>query len=247
MKKGALMTTETVLREKLATCTRILAMQELIGLFGHISTYDPETGRVYMCPGMGSEKTTVRPDDILPLDLDGKLLDGDAHVPIEWPIHTVLHAKRTDALAIAHLHSPYATLFSIADREYRPVTLQGSIFGAGIPLYDQPHLVKTPEQGKDLAKIIGDGRALFMRGHGVVIVARDVEEMLFASLLLEDEARKWVMASALGEVRPFSAEDCAAFGAEADLPRRAHRAWPYLKGMEERWNGQPGTGAIAFC
>jgi ribulose-5-phosphate 4-epimerase/fuculose-1-phosphate aldolase len=84
-------------------------------------------------------------------------------------------------------------------------------------------------------------------GHGIVVVARDVEEMLFASLLLEDEARKWVMASSLGEVQPFSAEDCAAFGADADLSRRSHRAWPYLKGMEERWNGQPGTGCIAFC
>jgi L-fuculose-phosphate aldolase len=248
--KGALMTTETaetVLREKLATCTRILGMQQMIGLFGHISTYDPDAGRVYMCPGMGNDKTLVQPDDILALDLDGEVLDGAAHVPVEWPIHTVLHRKRADALAVAHLHSPYATLFSITDREYRPVTLQGSIFGAGIPLYGEPGLVKTPEQGNDLARIIGDGRAIFMRGHGIVVVARDVEEMLFASLLLEDEARKWVTASALGEVQPFSAEDCAAFGAEADLSRRSHRAWPYLKGMEERWNGQPGTGCIAFC
>ena len=241
------MTTETVLREKLSTCTRILAMQELIGLFGHISTYDPESGRVYICPGMGKDKTLVQPGDILPIDLDGNLLEGDARLPAEWPIHTVLHAKRDDALAIAHLHSPYATLFSITDREYRPVTLQGSIFGAGIPLYSEPRLVTTPEQGRDLAGIIGDGRAIFMRGHGIVVVARDVEEMLFASLLLEDEARKWVMASSLGEVQPFSAEDCAAFGADADLSRRSHRAWPYLKGMEERWNGQPGTGCIAFC
>lgn len=241
------MTTETVLREKLSTCTRILAMQELIGLFGHISTYDPEAGRVYICPGMGSDKTLVRPDDILALNLEGRVMDGEAHVPVEWPIHTVLHGRRADALAVAHLHSPYATLFSITDREYRPVTLQGSIFGGGIPLYDEPNLVKTPEQGMDLAKIMGDGRAIFMRGHGVVVVARDVEEMLFASLLLEDEARKWVSAASLGEVRPFSNDDCAAFGAEADLSRRAHRAWPYLKEMEERWNRQPGTGRIAFC
>ena len=130
------MTTETVLREKLATCTRILAMQQLIGLFGHISTDDGETGRVYMCPGMGNDKTLVQPDDILALDLHGQVLDGEKRLPVEWPIHTVLHAQRADALAVAHLHSPYATLFSIADREYRPVTLQGSIFGAGIPLYD---------------------------------------------------------------------------------------------------------------
>ena len=30
------MTKETELREKLATCTRILGMQQLVGLFGHV-------------------------------------------------------------------------------------------------------------------------------------------------------------------------------------------------------------------
>ena len=63
------MTSETVLRDKLATCTRILAMQQLVGLFGHISTFDPETGRVYMCPGMGKEKTNVQPGASLARDL----------------------------------------------------------------------------------------------------------------------------------------------------------------------------------
>ena len=117
----------------------------------------------------------------------------------------------------------------------------------GVPLYSEPQLVKTPQQAENLAKIVGDKRAAFMRGHGVVVVARDVEEMLFASLLLEDESRKWVRASALGEVQPFSKEDCAVFDAQADLARRSHGAWPYLCKMEERWNGQPGTGCFALC
>lgn len=241
------MTKETELREKLATCTRILGMQQLVGLFGHVSTYDPDTERVYICPGMGNDKTTMQADDMLALDLEGAVLEGEAHVPAEWPIHTVLHRRREDALAVAHLHAPFATLFSIADREYAPVTLQGTIFSDGVPLYDEPHLVRTPQQAEDLARIIDDKRAAFMRGHGVVVIARDVEEMLFASLLLEDEARKWVQASTLGEVKPFSKADCAAFGAEAQLARRSHGAWPYLCQMEERWNRQPGTGCFALC
>jgi len=241
------MTAETVLREKIATCTRIFAMQQMIGLFGHISAYDPATGRVYMCPGMGVQKSTVADADVLALDLDGKVLDGEGRIPAEWPIHTVLHGKRSDALAVAHLHAPAATLFSLVDRAFRPVTLQGCIFADGVPLYDQPRLVRTVEQGRELAGVVGDSRAALMRGHGIVVVGRDVEEMLFGALILEDEVRKWAEASAIGTVRPFSEEEAGSFDAASDFQRRSHRCWDYFCGIEQRWDRQPGTGRAGFA
>ena len=128
------MTSEKDLREQLATCTRIFAMQGMIGVFGHVSVYQPETKRVLITPGMGSDKGSLRPEDMVPTDLDGKPLEGKNGPPVEWPIHTAIHGARADALAVAHLHTPYATLFAIAKREFRPVTLQGAIFSDGVPL-----------------------------------------------------------------------------------------------------------------
>jgi ribulose-5-phosphate 4-epimerase/fuculose-1-phosphate aldolase len=237
---------ETGLREKLSACTRIFAMQELLGLFGHISAYDPQSQRVYFSPSMGVDKTMVQAGHILVSDVAGKVLDGDQRLPAEWPIHTALHERRRDALAVAHLHAPYATLFAIAKREFRPVTLQGTVFGGGIPIYTEPTLVRTAAQGNDLAAVIGDRPAAFLRGHGIVVVARDVEQMLYASLILEDEARKWVEASALGDVHTLSRDDCAAFGAEAEFPGRAQRCWRYFSELERRWDKQPGTGCVPF-
>ena len=240
------MTNETVLRDKLATCTRILAMQELIGLFGHISAFDPQTRRVYLSPGMGAEKAIVAADDILVSDLDGAVLTGDRPLPAEWPIHTVLHRTRGDALAVAHLHAPYSTLFSISQRPFRPVTLQGSIFDAEIPLYTEPRLVRSVAQGESLAQVLGDRPALFMRGHGIVVVARDVEQMLYCALVLEDEARKAVEAAALGPFHCLTHQDCEAFGGRHALPDRSKRAWNYYCQLEHRWDKNPGTGRTPF-
>lgn len=240
------MTVETILRDKLSNCTRIFAMQQLLGLFGHISAYDPQRQRVYFSPSMGVDKTMVQADDILVSDVSGKLFDGDQRLPAEWPIHTALHERRSDALAVAHLHAPYATLFAIAKREFRPVTLQGSVFGGGIPIYTEPALIRTTTQGNNLADIIGDRPAAFLRGHGIVVVARDVEQMLYASLILEDEARKWVEASTLGDVHAMSHEECVAFGAAAEFPGRAQRCWRYFAELERRWDKQPGTGCVPF-
>jgi ribulose-5-phosphate 4-epimerase/fuculose-1-phosphate aldolase len=240
------MSTETVLREKLSACTRILAMQELLGLFGHISAYDPDAQHVYFSPSMGVDKTAVKTDDILVSDLDGAVLEGDRRLPAEWPIHTVLHNRRSDALAVAHLHAPYATLFAIARREFQPVTLQGSVFGGGLPVYSEPALIRSVQQGKALAAVIGDRPAAFLRGHGIVVVARDVEQMLYASLILEDEAQKWVQASAIGDVGVLSHDDCATFDGEAEFPGRAQRCWRYFAELEQRWDRQPGTGRVPF-
>lgn len=236
------MATESDLREQLATCTRILAMEGLLGMFGHVSAYLPEARRVLICPGAGSDKARVQPADLLVLDLEGQVVEGAGHVPVEWPIHTALHAARPDALAVAHLHAHYITQFAIARREFRPVTLQATLFGAGLPLWTEPNLVTTPDAGRRLAALIGDHRGALLRGHGCAIAARTVEEMLYASLVLEDSCHKAVEAAALGELMTFSPEECQIFATEEGVHRRAHLMWTYFSRLEERWDRQPGTG-----
>lgn len=237
------MATESDLREQLATCTRILAMEGLLGMFGHISAYLPESGRVLICPGAGSDKANVQSGDLLVLDLDGQVLEGAGHVPAEWPIHTALHAARADALAVAHLHAHYTTQFAIARREFRPVTLQATLFGEGLPLWREPNLVTTPEQGRQLAALIGDKRGALMRGHGVAIAAGTIEEMLYASLTLEDSCHKAVEAAALGELSTFSPEECRGFATAEGVRGRAQLMWAYFTRIEARWDRQPGTSA----
>jgi L-fuculose-phosphate aldolase len=238
------MSTESELREHLATCTRIFAMQGLIGLFGHVSVYEPETKTIFITPGSGSDKPHFQASDMIPIGLDGKPIDGKSSPPVEWPIHTALHASRADALAVAHLHTPYATLFAIARREFHPVTLQGTIFGDGVPLYKEAHLVTTPERGNRMLTTMGGHRALLMRGHGIVVAGKNLAEVLFASLILEDDAKKTLQAAALGPVEHFSAEECRGFNAEIDFARRANRAWEFFSRLETGWDRQAGSGKM---
>ena len=236
------MISENDLREQLAICTRIFAMQGMIGVFGHVSAYQPETKRVFITPGMGSDKGSLRPENMVSTDLDGKPLEGKEGPPVEWPIHTALHRAREDALAVAHLHTPYATLFAIAKREFQPVTLQGAIFSDGVPLYPQAQLITNPERGESLLKVIGDKRAALLRGHGIVVVGKNLQEVLFAAVVLEDDAKKTMQAATLGEIGTISQEECRTFGAEIALERRAQRAWNYFCSLEARWDRQPATG-----
>lgn len=238
------MTAADDLRDELATCTRILAMQGLIGLFGHISVYRPREKTIWITPGSGSDKARLQGSDTIAVTLEGEPRERGTTPPIEWPIHTALHAARADALAVAHLHAPYATLFALAERPFEPITLQGTIFSGGLPRYPEPHLVTTPERGERLREAIGSKRAVLMRGHGIVVVGRSLAEVLYASLILEDEAKKAWQAAVLGRLLPLTPQECGAFGAEVDFERRASRAWAYFSLLESRWDRQPNTGRV---
>lgn len=240
------MNNETQHREKLATCTRIFAMQEMLGLFGHISVFDPQEKRVYMSPAMGFDKASVTADDIVVGDLDGKVLNTNQRFALEWPIHMALHSTRSDAIAVAHLHAPYATAFSVSKEAFRPITLQGTHFAGGLPIYHEPQLVTTMQMGQNLAKAMGDKPAIFMKGHGIALAARSVEEMLYTSLILEDEASKHVQAASIGEFHCFSEDDAETFGGAVKLADRGVRCWNYYCKLEHRWARQPGTGKVPF-
>jgi len=240
------MASETELREQLATCARIFAMQGLLGLHGHVSVYPPEARRVLITPGSGFDKAMLRPENMIPADLQGKPLEGKIGPPREWPIHTALHAARPDALAIAHLHPPYATLFAIAKREYKPLTLHSSIFAAGVPLYGEAHLITTPERGARLLAVIGDKRAAFMRAHGITVVGRTIPELLHATLVLENDALKTLQAEALGGAGTLSDEECRSADKETPIEHVASRTWVYYAALEARWDRQPASGRGAL-
>ncbi|HUB94811.1 MAG TPA: class II aldolase/adducin family protein [Stellaceae bacterium] len=238
------MPSESDLREQLATCARIFAMQGLLGLHGHVSAFDPASRRVLFSPGSGSDKANLRAKDMIAAGLDGKPLGGTMAPPREWPIHTAIHAARADALAVAHLHPPYATLFAIAKRQYRPLTMHSSLFAAGVPVYGEAHLITTPERGEKLRQVIGDKRAAFMRAHGITVVGRTIPELLHTTLALENDAIKTLQAEALGEVGTLSDEECRLADSETPIEHVAERTWTYFTTLEARWDRQPASGRM---
>src|SRR5207249_7995443 len=93
-----------------------------------------------------------------------------------------------------------------ADTPIVPVHVSGAVFGAPIPLLDDPDLIKTDGQGERLARALGAHRAVLMRGHGAVTVGESVEAVFLASLYLEENARHQLFASLLGKPRPYTAD-----------------------------------------
>ena len=113
---------EDRLRELLAAAHRVLYHQGLVDYLGHCSVRVPGTDRVLIKPkhspnvrGLGS----LRPEDMVVIDLDGNLVDAGAAGATEGPpaecfIHTEIYRARPDVSAVVHTHQPAGTLLGDA-------------------------------------------------------------------------------------------------------------------------------------
>lgn len=224
--KGSMLDLE-ILKSNIAMAIRMLTAEGIMDFNGHLSYRLPGTNRVLINPRKIS-RTELRAPDIITIDLDSKLVEGDLEPPSENPIHTRIYAARSEVFSIAHVHPQYATVFSIAGRPLLPVFTTGSILPrAGAPVYDDPDLIRTRAQGDAVAQALGNERVVLLRGHGAVIVAEDIESCFNACVWLEENAKKQLWAAALGAPRVFSDDEIARVRASMCKPEVIRKTWDY--------------------
>ena len=184
------------IREKTLKAWRFLYRRGFIEGFGHISARLPGTDEILLTRHSLGPRADA--DDLLLMNVAGRKLAGRGDPPGESPIHFEIYKARPDVGSIIHYHGLYATAFTTGALALRPVHVLASIFRDGIPVYGDPRLVTTPARGQALAAALGGSRVALMRAHGVVATGADVEEVVAAAFLLEENAHRAYVSCALG-------------------------------------------------
>ena len=195
------------LKIKVAMACRMLCLAELVDYSGHISVRIPGTDRFLINPHPIS-RAEVKAEDILTFDLDGRRSEGKWNLPSELPMHTRTYRAREDVQSVAHLHNRMVVVLSMADRPLIPASNPGALFGPGpIPVYQDPALIHTNEQGDEVARTLGAGDAAILRGHGSIVVGNSIEWSFAACIDLEESAARLYYASLLGPVRFYTGDE----------------------------------------
>ena len=84
--------------------------------WGNVSGIDRERGLVVIKPS-GVSYDELTPDDLVVLDLDGKVVDGDLNPSSDTKTHLELYKAFPEIGGIVHTHSPYAVGWAQAGRE----------------------------------------------------------------------------------------------------------------------------------
>lgn len=221
------------LREDVATANRIIERMGLSHAFGHASARVPGTNTFYLptrrSPGL------AQASDLVTLDTEGRMVEGDGEPNSEFWIHARIYAARSDVGGIVHAHAPACVCLTQIGEPHRVVHNQGGIFAAGVPEYSRVGLVRSRDTGELLAKALGAANAVMMRGHGITTALADVRAATVAACYLEESAALQLrMLAATGgdasRLRVFTPEEAERLRDQVS-GNVARRAWEYLSAV----------------
>lgn len=83
---------------------------------GNLSVRDPETGLVVIKPS-GMLYDAMTPDDMVVVDLDGKVVEGRRGPSSDTASHLYVYRRRDDIRSIIHTHSTFATAWAATGQD----------------------------------------------------------------------------------------------------------------------------------
>ena len=165
------------------------------GSLGNISFFDSKVCRIYI-KRSGADLNYLKLEDILTLDTDGRVLDGDGVPSKEVGFHLGIYKSRSDIMTVFHVHPPFATAYAVAGKKIPIVTE-----AAKIVLVEVPLVSSAPPGSKELATKVTDGfkdkkvTAVLIADHGLVVVGQNLKRAYHNVSLVEDTAKVALLSS----------------------------------------------------
>lgn len=201
--------TEGEHREAIVHVSRQMISGGLVkGTSGNVSSRELGADRFLITPS-GVDYGTMRPEDIVLLDLSGRPPAAGLKPSVDAPIHAAVYRARPDVGACIHTHSPYAAAFSSLGRDIPPlITESAGYLGGSVRTMEYVPPART-DTGDLVVAGLGGARAVLLPNHGVVAVGEDLRKCFAAAMAVEESAQIAFIALQLGTPAPVPEPEIA--------------------------------------
>ena len=178
----------------------------VVGTGGNISIYNRKENLLAITPG-SRDYSTLEPEDIIIIDLDGKIVDGKGNPSSELALHTIFYKNREDISSVVHTHSFYATSLSCMDKGVPAIHYL--IASAGGDVRCAPYATfGTAELAEKALFGMQERRCVLLARHGLVSGARSLEKAYTIASQIEYIAGLYLTCLSAGQdVQPLSLEE----------------------------------------
>ena len=202
------------LKERVLEANLALVSHHLVVFtWGNASERDPETGYMVIKPsGIPYDQMTA--DQMVVLDPEGKLMEGDLKPSSDAPTHLELYRNFTDIGGVVHTHSPWATSWAQAGKPI-PVygTTHADYFYGAVPCtraltreevegdyeHNTGRVIVEDFQQLDSLSMPG----VLLHGHGPFTWGKDAMEAVHHAVVLEEVAMMAFRTEVLGNHKPL--------------------------------------------
>jgi ribulose-5-phosphate 4-epimerase/fuculose-1-phosphate aldolase len=158
------------------------------GTSGNISARIPGTDTFLIKPS-GVPMESLRPEELVLVDLQGNKIRGKLAVSVETPMHAAIYRARKDAQAVVHTHAPTATAFGIAKTEILPLQIEMfMLLPKGVPIV--PFEAPGSKALRDaVQRKMADYDTVILENHGIVTVGSTIEAACSLNEMVEESAK----------------------------------------------------------
>lgn len=196
------------------TCRRAARERLVVGTAGNASQ---RYGDRVAVTATGAVLETLTEDQVVVVDLEGRLIEGDLEPTSEVELHLALYRSDTPPGAVMHTHAPVGAALSTVLEVLPVIHYQQLLLGGDVRV--APYSTFGSEQlAGDVRDALAGRQAALMANHGSVAVADAVSRALEHALLLEWLCTVYRDACVVGTPRPLDEEQQRAV-VEAALAR----------------------------
>jgi len=186
------------LRERIAQALRYMEEKGLN--YGYSGNVSARAGpNAYLITPSGVRKALVKPEDLLLVDGEGRVIEGGGKPSVEHLLHLAVYRARPDVSAIIHAHPIYATVLSVLRLDLEPIVEELALYvGGGVRVADYAPS-GTEKLAENVLRALGDRNAAILANHGILACGSDVDEALNVLECVERAAQIYLLARLSGE------------------------------------------------
>ena len=186
----------------------------VIHTWGNVSGRDNDSGLIVIKPS-GVSYESMKPDDMVVIDLHGKVVEGNLKPSTDAPTHLLLYKTFEAIGGVVHTHSSYATSWAQAGKGIPPFgTTHADHYGGEIPCtrlltdneIESDYEINT---GKVIVERLGTIDPMTMpsvlvNSHGPFCWGTDADNAVYNAITLEEIARMAFYTVLLGKSEPIN-------------------------------------------
>lgn len=201
---------ERIWKQELVSCVKTFYSRGMVSVGGGNHSFRSDDARKIWITPSGYPRSHLVPDDLILIDLNGNLIQGNLRPSIEVPFHAEIYEAKHEVNAVCHTHNPYTQGYILSAKL--------RYLGDGISTLSELPYIKFPKTLGDFPIIIqyqqlgshALGKAVatacrnslphpygitILLNHGVIGIGRCIHEAKFAVDLIEEWARCLVILS----------------------------------------------------
>lgn len=167
------------------------------GTGGNISIFNREESLLAISPS-GLEYDSMQPKDVVVIDLDSNIIEGENKPSSELAMHSIFYKNRNDINAIVHTHSTFAKTLSSLHITLPPISYLVAYAGRDVKCAEYASF-GTEALAENAFKAMRNRKAVLLANHGLLAGAEDIKNAFNIAEEIEFCSEIYYRAQTMGE------------------------------------------------